>query len=152
MTSQDARRLLDRISVLRHPCDLDLLLFFARHPRTLLTSEQLAAWLGYELNEIADSLEVVMTAGLLTRTQNPTHAARMYVFAMAGPNGGWLPSLLESASTRQGRLALIEALSGGASNDTDGPVARGTRDTTTPRRRPFVVRRHPDETQGTKAG
>jgi hypothetical protein len=30
------------------PCDLDLLIFFARHPRILLASEQLAVLLGYE--------------------------------------------------------------------------------------------------------
>ncbi|MGH9330461.1 MAG: hypothetical protein ACRD09_08465 [Vicinamibacterales bacterium] len=62
------------------------MLFFARHPRTLLISEQLAVWLGYELKQIAGSLDVLMAAGLLTRTQNPTHAARLYVFAIKGPN------------------------------------------------------------------
>lgn len=151
MNHEEARRLLDRIGMLRHPCDLDLLLFFARHPRTLITSEQLANWLGYELKQIADSLEVLLEGGLLTRTQNPTHAARMYVFAIRGTSGGWLPSLLEVASTRQGRLALIAALSESTQEGAGDPVARRTRNTTTGRR-PFVVRRKADATPGTKAG
>lgn len=128
MNRHEARSLLDRIGVLRHPCDLDLLLFFARHPRTLLTSEQLAVWLGYEFNQIADSLEVLMVARLLTRTQNPTCEARMYVFDTDGPNVNWLHVLLESGSTRDGRLALIEALSGSASKNRDDP---GDQDGTT---------------------
>ena len=111
MKHQDARRLLHQIGVLRHPCDLDVLLFFARHPRSLITSEQLAAWLGYELKQIADSLEVLLTAETLTRTLNPTHAARMYVLNIGGGGSGWLPSLLAYATTREGRLAMIEVLS-----------------------------------------
>lgn len=42
---EHARRLLDRIGVLGHPSDLDLLIFFARHPRSLLASEHLATLL-----------------------------------------------------------------------------------------------------------
>lgn len=114
MRDGDARRLLDRISVLRYACDLDLLLFFARHPRSLLASESLAAFLGYDLNEIADSLEVLLSAGLLTRAQTPAHAARLYVYAVdhtnSGGNGDSIASLLALASTRDGRLALREAL------------------------------------------
>jgi len=43
MKREQARRLVERIGVLRNACDLDLLLFFVRHPRALLTSEQIAA-------------------------------------------------------------------------------------------------------------
>jgi hypothetical protein len=128
MNLEDIPPLLDRIGLLRHPCDLDLLLFFARHPRTLITSEQLAVWLGYELKQIADSLEILLDGGLLTRTQNPTHAARMYVFSVGGAPGGWLPSLLKLASTRQGRLAAIQALSRHTPKGAGGPVARRARD------------------------
>ena len=150
MKREDARRLLDRIGVLRHRCDLDLLLFFARHPRTLVTSEQLAAWLGYEPKQIAESLEILLEADLLTQTQNPTHPARMYVIVVEGPTGGWLPLLLEHAATRPGRLAILEALSRRASEDTGGPVALAARaDKATRRPRPFVVRRRSDETPGT---
>jgi predicted transcriptional regulator len=121
MTHEDAQRLLDRIGVLSNPCDLDLLMFFAAHPRSLLTSESLASFLGYELKEIADSLETLLVAGLLTRLQSSAHAARLYVFAIHDANGStdkqterqrdnWLPSLLTAASTRAGRLVLRRAL------------------------------------------
>ena len=110
MTVEDARSLLDRIGVLGHRSDLDLLIFFARHPRSLLTSETLVAFLGYEPKDIAESLEVLMSAVLLQRSQTETHAARMYVFAAAGPHREWFPSLLRMASSREGRLALREAL------------------------------------------
>jgi hypothetical protein len=100
--------LLGTIGVLRHPCDLDLLLFFHRHPRAILTSERLAAYVGYDLNQVGRSLDLLADAGLLERSQNPTHAARMYV--LKTPETGWLGSLLDIASTREGRRDLIEAM------------------------------------------
>jgi hypothetical protein len=145
--------MLDRIGVLKHACDLDLLLFFARHPRSLVTSEQLAAWLGYDLTQIAESLEALLDLSIVTRTQNRAHAARMYVFTIGASSGGWLPRLLESASTRTGRLALRDELSRRASLATDDPVARGGGQTRpSPRPRPFLARRRPDRTPGAKAG
>ena len=114
MNPGDARQLLDRIGVIRRACDLDLLIFFVRHPRSLLASESLASFLGYDLKEIAASLDVLLDAGLLTRTQTSAHAARLYVLAVdktgRGTKQGWLPALRELASTRDGRLALKEAL------------------------------------------
>jgi hypothetical protein len=91
-------------------CDLDLLIFFARHPRVLLTSESLASFLGYDLKDIADSLEVLMATGFLTRAQTIAHAARLYVFAPDDTSGDWLPSLVALVSTREGRLALRRTL------------------------------------------
>jgi hypothetical protein len=149
---EEASRLLDQIGVLRHACDLDLLVFFARHPRTLLTSEQLAAWLGYELKQIAASLEMLLQTGLLTRTQNPTHAARMYLFVVGESSDNWVPTLLKLASSRAGRLALKEELSGRASKDADGPVRDAREGQAAPRPRPFVVRRSSKETSAAKAG
>ena len=122
MKREDARRLLDQIAVLRRGCDLDLLIFFARHPRSLLASESLAGFLGYDLKAVAESLDVLLGAGLLTRTQTPAHAARLYVLAIDGTNGGttadWLPSVIALASTREGRLALRDALT---ERSTSGP-------------------------------
>ena len=109
MTHEDARRVLARIGLTR-VCDLDLLMFFARHPRALLASESLAGFTGYDLKDIADSLEVLMTAGLLARAQTPAHAARLYVFAPDDTDREWLESLVTLASTREGRLALRHAL------------------------------------------
>jgi hypothetical protein len=42
---------------LRDVCDLDLLLFFTRHPSAVLSSEQLAAHVGYDLPQVARSPE-----------------------------------------------------------------------------------------------
>jgi hypothetical protein len=114
-------------------------MFFARHPRAIITSEQLAAWLGYELKQIADSLEVLLNAEVLTRTQNPTHAARMYVLNIGGTSGAWLPSLLAWAATREGRLAMMAVLSRPATNDP--PARQPSSDGVTQRLRPVVVRR-----------
>jgi hypothetical protein len=92
----------------RHPCDLDLLLFFQDHPHSLLTSERLAAYVGYDLNQIARSLSLLTEAGLLTQSQNATHAARLYVLRTPVITG--LTSLINIASTRAGRQSLLDAI------------------------------------------
>ena len=150
MNHEDVRQLLARVGVLRHRSDLDLLIFFARHPRALLTSEQLAAFLGHELTQIADSLEILLEAGLVTRTQNRNHAARLYVFALDGGSGEWLPSLLQLASTRQGRLALLAELAKAAGDGAKDSVARSPV-RRAGFRRPFLVRRNVQSSE-TQAG
>ena len=121
-----AHTLLARIPALQRPCDLDLLVFFAKHPRTLLTSEHLARLLGYQLKEIAQSLDVLLGAGFLTRTQDLARPARMYVFAPGVANGESLPAIVAFASTREGRLALRRAVthSGAARSDGDDQEPR----------------------------
>ena len=111
MNRDDASLLLEQLGVLRSCCDLDLLVFFARHPRALLSSETLAAFLGYGIGEIAGSLDILLVAGLLARQQTPAHAARFYVFAPGheDPDGS-LSRLVRVAGTREGRLALRAAL------------------------------------------
>lgn len=120
--------LLDHIGCLRHPCDLDLLLFFNRHPQAFLIIERLAEYIGYDLPQVAQSLETLIAAGLLRRSPDSTHPARLYVLTRGSTLGGWLSSLLRIAATREGRLTVIHALkqrqslessSGGA----PGPVA-----------------------------
>lgn len=108
--SDEIRRTLARVPIIRTACDLDLLLFLYRHPRMLVTSERLAEFVGYEIKEIAKSLDALIETGLLTRNQNPVRAARMYCLTLDGPEGGRLSSILETASTRQGRDDLIKAL------------------------------------------
>lgn len=145
----DARQALDHVNVLRHRRDLDLLIFFARHPRTLLTSEQIAAFLGYEVIQIADSLDLLLAAGLLTRTQHPSHAARLYVLAAPAPDsGGWLPRLVGLASSRGGRLALLAELTRRQSSADTLATPNGSR--TLSRQRPVLVRGNP--VPGAKAG
>ena len=147
----DARALLERIGVLRHPSDLDLLLFFARHPRTLLPSEQLSTFVGYGLKEIAASLDLLVDAGLVIRAQSQRHPARMFMLAEIGPRHGWFPDLLTLTRTREGRLAMIWALRGKADRAGD-PSARVTSPPIAPPRpRPFLVERQADSKKRTKA-
>jgi DNA-binding MarR family transcriptional regulator len=91
-------------------CDIDLLLFFFRHPRTLLTSDRLAAYVGYDLNQIARSLDKLIESGLVERSRNPTYATRLYCLKTDAFQYEWLSWLCEIGSTREGRLELIEAL------------------------------------------
>jgi hypothetical protein len=119
---QKIKRLLGQAPAIGNACDLDLLLFLQRHPRALLTSEQLAAFVGYDIREVAKSLETFIAADLLERTQNPMHAARMYVLVLDGPQNGGIRELLKLASTRNGRHSILQALDpGGSQPETEAP-------------------------------
>lgn len=148
-----ARRLLARIGVLRQPSDLDLLIFFIRHPRSLLPSEHLTTFLGYGTREIAASLDLLVEAGLVTRTPNPRHPARMYVFAADGPGNGWLPDLTRMALTREGRLAMVWALKSlhGSAGDSVSLATTRVSDAK-PRTTPFLVGPKRDAARPRKIG
>ena len=90
---------------LRDACDLDLLLFFSRHPRVVLSSEQLAAYVGYELVEVARALDLLLGAGLLKRTLNHGTPGRMYVLEVDHAEE-WLEPLRLVCATPDGRNAL----------------------------------------------
>lgn len=102
------QHLLTSIGVLRHPCDLDLLVFFHRHPHSLLTTDRLAAYAGYDLNQIASSLDLLADTGLLKRSQTTSRTASMYVLQTSAT--GWLTSLIDVASTPDGRRSLLDAM------------------------------------------
>jgi hypothetical protein len=112
---EEIKQLLARTPVVRGACELDLLVFLHRHPRTLLTNEQLAAFVGYGMKQVAKSIDAFIDAGLLKRTQNPNHAARMYLLVLDGAQGGGLKALMELASTRQGRRNTLQFLDPGRS-------------------------------------
>lgn len=119
-----ARRLPAQIDdLLRHPCDLDLLIFFASHPHTLMRNEQLAILLGYEFKQIDVSIDILTRAGLVTVSENQTFTSRMYVFVAGDQRPAWLPDLLQLASTREGRLALVQPLRQRSTGKTGGPAA-----------------------------
>jgi hypothetical protein len=107
---EEIKELLARTPVIAGACELDLLGFLCRHPRTILTNEQLAAFVGYDTKQIAQAIDAFIVAGLLERTQNPMHAARMYLLLLEGPHGGGLTVLLDMASTRQGRRDILQLL------------------------------------------
>ena len=106
--------MLERVRGVRHPCDLDLLLFFYRHPRTLLTGERLVSYLGYDREQVARSLDGLIEVGLLTRSQNPSHTARLYILELDSLPGGLLSSFLKRAATRKGRQEAMRLLGGGS--------------------------------------
>lgn len=107
----EVKRLVARVPVIEDACHLDLLLFLYRHPRALLTSEQLAGFVGYNLKDIAKALDAVIEARLLERTvQQSTHAARMFLLLLDAPKGDDVRVLLELASTGSGRQSILEAL------------------------------------------
>lgn len=111
--SQDPKRLLANAPFIKDACDLDVLVFLHRHPRTLLTSEKLAALVGYDMRRVAKALDSFVETGIVERIQSSTHAARMYLLSLQGPQGGGLKPLLDLASTREGRRSLLEALNSG---------------------------------------
>ena len=119
---EEIKRLLACTPIIRSACDLDLLVFFHRHPRALLTSEQLAAFLGYEMKKIAKAIETFVEGGLLERTQNPAHAARLYVLVLNDPHDGGFRAILELASTRPGRQQILALLEPGQSEAAPNPV------------------------------
>jgi hypothetical protein len=103
-----ALELIDAAS-LRDACDLDLLLFFSRHPRVVLSSEQLARYVGYELPQVARALERQLGAGLLKRTLNHGAPGRMYVLEVDHVEA-WLEPLRRLCATPDGRNALKRLL------------------------------------------
>jgi hypothetical protein len=115
MERDKVEQLLAGTPVVHGACELDLLTFLHRHPRTLLTNEQLAAFVGYPMKQVADVIEAFVATGLVERTpaRNAAHAARMYRLAMQGPQGPELRALLDLASSREGRRALLRRLNGG---------------------------------------
>jgi len=90
---------------LRDACDLDLLLFFTRHPSVVLSSEQLAAYVGYDLPQVARSLDLLVGANLLRRSLNQGTSGRMYALEIHR-SGEWLEPLRQTCATADGRRAL----------------------------------------------
>jgi hypothetical protein len=108
---KEIKGLLARARVIQSACDLDLLKFLHRHPRALLTSEQLAGFVGYALKDIARSLEGFIEAGLLARTaQQSAHAARLFLLLLEGPDLRDVRRIVEIALRREGRHAILRAL------------------------------------------
>jgi hypothetical protein len=106
----EAKVLLARTPAIRGACELDLLGFLHRHPHILLTSEQLAVFVGYDMKQVAKSIDVFIDAGLQGRTKNRLHAARMYSLVLDGPRADGITALLELAGTKQGRRDILALL------------------------------------------
>jgi hypothetical protein len=112
---------------LRDGCDLDLLLFFSRHPHVVLSSEQLAAYVGYDLQQIARSLDLLVSTGLLRRSLSEGTSGRMYVLEI-DRSEGWLESLRRVCATPDGRNALRAVLRRRSqANPVDGDTSKPSR-------------------------
>lgn len=105
------RHWLERSSALRTPCDLDLLLFFARHASTLLPVEQIAAFVGYPPRAVTAALENLVVEGLISRERGTGRGACLYVFTRREIDGGPLATLLGFAANRDGRIQVLRMLS-----------------------------------------
>src|SRR2546422_3368587 len=105
---ESLEQLLDSARI-KTSCDLDLLLFLARHPDALMTTEALAAMVGYDLQEIAKSLDLLIERQLLERPQKPTHTTRLYRFR-AAHGAPALHQILEIAATSEGRRRMRQIL------------------------------------------
>ncbi len=113
MEREEIRAWLDTTDAIRSTCDLDLLGFLTRHPHTLLTTEQIANFVGYSASATSEALEHLLAAGLATRLRGRAPDVDLYILTGGRGSGGSavsLFSLLEFASTRDGRLAVIDAL------------------------------------------
>ena len=96
-------------SGLTHPCDLDLLLFLARHADALISSERLAALVGYEPAQVLRSLDRLIARQLLLRLPLPQRHACWYRFR-AEHGTPWAQEILEVTSTIEGRRHLRRLL------------------------------------------
>jgi hypothetical protein len=123
MKGRDLHHLPSSVRVLRHPCELDLLLFFYRHPRSLLTSDRLAAYVGRDPDQVGRSLDRLAATGLLACSGNLAPAARLYLLNTA--ESAALAPLVEMASNPAGRRCILDALSGeSAAGPGENPSSR----------------------------
>ena len=86
------------------------MLFFHRHPRTLLTNDCLSAFIGYDREQIALSLDGLIAGGLLKQIRGPSNTASLYVLERGGLSHETLGCLLEFAFTRNGRGCVMRLL------------------------------------------
>ena len=79
----EIKRLLVKHAIVRSVCELNGLVFLHRHPRILLTSEQLAEFVGYPLKHIAKTREIFIDARFLERFRR-LHNGRNSLEQLAG--------------------------------------------------------------------
>jgi hypothetical protein len=115
------------VDALTRQCDLDVLLFFSRHPRALLTLDDLVSRVGYSHEEVRAALHVLQGAGLMAWSKNAfedLEASRLYQLTP----GTWedlLPAFLWAAKTPEGRRALRLALRRSAGHEEVSPDGDG---------------------------
>ena len=108
--TQEIRSLLNRVHSICDACDLDLMLFFHRHPRTLLSNDSLTAFVGYDREKIAQSLERLIAGGLLKQIRGPSNTVNLHVLERGGLALETLERLLDFAYTGNGRGCVMRLL------------------------------------------
>jgi hypothetical protein len=101
------------LNLLGCPRDLDVLIFFCRHPNALLTRDDLAARVGYNVHEVGTSIEVLIAAGLLGCSGDAAERPRSEAFLYRLMPGRWdaiLGPLSWLTSSADGRRSLRRAL------------------------------------------
>jgi hypothetical protein len=101
------------LNLLGCPCDLDVLIFFLRHPNVLLTLDDLALRVGYNVHDVGASIEVLIATDLLECSKERAESRQSEAVrcrfmlrkwdAIRGPLS-WL------ASSAEGRRSLRRAL------------------------------------------
>lgn len=130
--------MLDEVRCIRRACDLDLLLFFARHPCALLAAEQIFAHLGYDFQQAAVALEALVDAGIVKRSRGRTGAVCFYALEASGLEGAALRSLLRLSATPSGRRNIMRLLKSRLGSGPVASVARRAAPEATPHDRAFA--------------
>jgi len=110
VNTEALRSKLTHIGVIRCACDLDLLMFFYRHPCALLSVEHLAIQVGYARAQVDESLDALIDSSLLKHSESPSHAARLYALQLGGPPGEQITPILQFAATHEGRRKIMRLL------------------------------------------
>lgn len=120
MTRHQIQELLSSAGSVRSACDLDLLIFLWRHPRSILTTDRLARLTGTTAAQIGSALDLFLERGLLERALHPSHSARLFVLQLQGPSGEATRRLLRLASDADGRREVLRALDTEAGRPEEG--------------------------------
>jgi hypothetical protein len=101
------------LQLLDSPCDLDVLIFAQRHPRALLTVEDIARAVGRDAEAVRASIETLMVSGLIAwiKTRRPDCEPGVLFYEFTP--GTWdavLPALCWVTSSPDGRRVLRQAL------------------------------------------
>lgn len=101
------------------------MLFFHRHPRTLLTNDCLSVFVGYDREQIAHSLDGLIAGGLLKQIRGQSNTVNLYVLEREDPSDETVKRLLEFALKRDGRACVMRLLAAVSGRSHRNGVPRG---------------------------
>jgi hypothetical protein len=101
------------LKLLDSPCDLDVLTFAQRHPRALLTIDDIARAVGRDADAVRVSIEALTVAGLVAPVKIRCEAPDVGVLFYEFSPGSWdaiLAALCWVTASAEGRRVLRDAL------------------------------------------